>query len=955
LTIPAVHRDRATLPSGVPKRELPTPSTSHASSLATAGTTADGGPIGSSHWPHAGVTLGRYVLRRRIGIGGMGEVWAAHDVELDRDVAIKLVRARDAAAAGMQFERLAREARALARVSDPHVVQVYDVGTYSHEAIVHGVFVVMELVRGLSLDQWVSVRAPDPAQILDAFDAAARGLAAAHAAGLVHRDFKPSNVFVGDDGRVRVGDFGLARTAESSASVEAVPFDESRPRAIDDTVLGTLTRTGAMAGTPLYMAPEQHALDTIDARSDQYSFCVALWEASFGVRPFAGTAAELLAAKRVGPPSRPSAARPVPRAIEGVLRRGLATDPRRRWPDMTALLDALRRARGRNRKRMLATVAALAVVAAVGGLVALDEPHSQCPEIRPAALTSEQRELLQPHERAAAIADEYLAAIHRARLEVCERPPPERASALQCLRSAAVQAESTVDLIGQTARADLDIGALLGGLPVVERCLEAPTTSAPIERVEPAVQERLDDLGRGQTLVRGERFHDALEIAESVVAAIDDGRVDGRVLRTPAMHLRAKALDGMAVNERSQAALTDVYFAAVEQGDHDIAFDSARALAHGFAQRFALEDARRWMRHAETEAAHLPSSSETAIALATTHGAIAIGSSDFEAAEQYFRGALDVCPAATCSRRARLSLNLAETLERLDRIPEAAEAGREALDLLVSTYGAESPATIRARVEVVSVLRQLSRMDEAEAELAIAEPLIEKWLGPYDTVRPVAFALRGHLASSRGDVTAMIAAYEDAMAAMDPADTEDEMRFVPHLNDLANAYHAAGRATEALATLVRAHEITMRAAPKSFEHGVIQTSLGGLRAQLGDPEGGARDLTEAIALLQPMLGPAHDVVMRARHNLGAALKEAGRTRDAEVVLARLHDDLRDAPPASEGRVGTALALAACREELGDLAGARAAISTLDGVVLDDPRSVEQLEKLRARLFPRRAR
>ncbi len=940
-----------TLRFEVVNRGPTSPSISRASQ-ATAGTTAQGGEPGSSHWPHAGVALGRYVLRRRIGVGGMGEVWAAHDDELDRDVAIKLVRARDAAAAGVQFERLAREARALARVSDPHVVQVYDVGTYSHEAIVHGVFVVMELVRGLSLDQWIAVRTPEPAQILDAFDAAGRGLAAAHAAGLVHRDFKPSNVLVGDDGRVRVGDFGLARSAESSESVDAVALDDSRPRPIDETVLGTLTRTGAMAGTPLYMAPEQHVRGAIDARSDQYAFCVALWEASFGVRPFASDAAALFAAKQAGPPARPSSGRAVPRAIESVLRRGLASDPRRRWTDMAALVDALRRARGRGRPRVLAAIGALAIAGTAAALFVLERPSAPCPEIHPSALTAEQRELLQPHERAAAIADEYLATIHRARLDVCERAPPERAGALQCLRGAAVQVETTVDLVGRSARADVDIATLLGGLPDVAQCLVASPASVQLERVDPAVQERLDDLGRGQALIRGDRFHEALELADSVLAAIDDGRVDGRPLHTRAMYLRAKALDGLGVNERSQTAFTDAYFEAVENGDHDVAFGSARSLAHGYAQRFMLDDARRWMRHAETEAAHLPSSTETAIALATTHGAIAVGNSDFEAAVEDFRGALDVCPAATCSGRARLSLNLAEALERLDRIAEAEGPAREGLELLVSTYGAESPATIRARVELVSLLRMLGRLDEAEAELAVAEPLMERWLGPYDALRPIAFALRGHLASRRGDVAAMIAAYEAAMAAMDPADTEDEMRLVPHLNDLANAYHAAGRANEALATLVQAHEITARAAPKSFEYGVILASLGGLRAQLGDREGGVRDLKEAAAMLEPMVGPTHDAVMRARHNLGAALREGGQVREAEAVLQALLDDLRDAPPGGEGRVGTALALATCKEDLGDLAGARAVIATLDGAVIDDPAAAKRLETMRARLGPR---
>src|SRR3954453_18295126 len=153
-----------------------------------------------------GSAVGRYVVLERIGSGGMGVVYAAYDPELDRKVALKLLRPDRAGAVGEAALRLQREAQAIARLSDPHVVAVYDAGTLGEQ-----VFVAMEFVEGRTLREWLKAEPRSWSEILKAFLAAGRGLAAAHDAGLVHRDFKPDNVLLGGDGRVKVADFGLAR------------------------------------------------------------------------------------------------------------------------------------------------------------------------------------------------------------------------------------------------------------------------------------------------------------------------------------------------------------------------------------------------------------------------------------------------------------------------------------------------------------------------------------------------------------------------------------------------------------------------------------------------------------------------------------------------------------------------------------------------------------------------
>jgi WD40 repeat protein/predicted Ser/Thr protein kinase len=305
------------------------------------------------------------VVLRRIGAGGMGVVYAAYDNELERRLAIKLVhRAR---ARGDHQARVRREAQAMARLSHPNVVQVYEVGEHEQQ-----VFVAMEFVTGPTLAEWSKAQPPAPERwraVLDKYIEVGRGLAAAHAARLVHRDFKPANAIVGDDGRVRVLDFGIARAFESTGPVRgAEPAEESElddgeqePSDIDP--LSTpLTRTGALVGTPAYMSPEQFERGSVDARSDQFSFCVALYEAIYGERPFAGTTTPSLMFALISGDIRPAPARTeVPTWVRDVLVRGLASKPDARWPSMTELLDALARdpERARRRRRRTAVFVTL--------------------------------------------------------------------------------------------------------------------------------------------------------------------------------------------------------------------------------------------------------------------------------------------------------------------------------------------------------------------------------------------------------------------------------------------------------------------------------------------------------------------------------------------------------------------------------------------------------------------
>jgi WD40 repeat protein/predicted Ser/Thr protein kinase len=276
------------------------------------------------------VRIGRYDVIGRIGSGGMGVIYSAFDRALGRKVAVKLINPRGTNPEQARV-RLLREAKALARLSHPNIVHVYEVGTFED-----GVFVAMEFVEGTTLRRWQSLGDRPWRQVLAAYIAAGQGVAAGHEAGVVHRDFKPDNVLVRRDDEVRVIDFGLART-----QADPVPFE---PQGFDETTEGevALTKTGTLMGTPAYMAPEQFKGEPADARSDQFAFCIALYEALYGYRPFAGATVKRVATNvltgKVEPPPKYT---DVPEKVYRVLLRGLEVLPEDRYPDLKHLLDEL--------------------------------------------------------------------------------------------------------------------------------------------------------------------------------------------------------------------------------------------------------------------------------------------------------------------------------------------------------------------------------------------------------------------------------------------------------------------------------------------------------------------------------------------------------------------------------------------------------------------------------------
>jgi hypothetical protein len=435
--------------------------------------TATAGASGTAASEQPGGTLGRYRLERMLGEGGMGSVYAAFDPDLERRVALKVLR--DAASGDQARQRLLREARAMARLTHANVVTVHEVGSAGGRD-----YVAMELVDGETLAEWLRAEKRAEGEIVDMFRFAGRGLAAAHAAGLVHRDFKPHNVLRRRDGRICVTDFGLARGVETVSGLE-VTADIRAGATSTPSSLSGLTATGSVLGTPAYMAPEQWAGGTVGPPADQFAFCVALWEALTGERPFRGPTIEELKTEVARGAAALDTGK-LPRRLRSVLVRGLDPEPDKRWPSMDALLVHLARAERRPKVALFAVgsavVASAAIYIALGRGSAPVAAACEAPAIDPKELASTKF----PRQDVTAAFQRDLDAWRGVREHACAEPADKRAPKLACLDGVLARAK-TLELaaarVGSAASPDEMIAQLVDpavcNIAAPPRLVVAPT------------------------------------------------------------------------------------------------------------------------------------------------------------------------------------------------------------------------------------------------------------------------------------------------------------------------------------------------------------------------------------------------------------------------------------------------------------------------------------------------
>ncbi|HWB75561.1 MAG TPA: serine/threonine-protein kinase, partial [Nannocystaceae bacterium] len=571
--------------------------------------------------PHpAGSKVGRYLILERIGQGGMGVVYAAFDPELNRRVALKILHGSNSGPtrqSGSARARLLREAQAIARVTHPNVVSVFDVGTVDDS-----VFVAMEFVDGPTLTQWQADRR-DVAEVVGMYLQAARGLAAAHATGIVHRDFKPDNVLITSDAHARVLDFGLARTDPSVSGIDPMPDDDddvpSSSVSLDasDVLSSPLTMVGAVVGTPRFMAPEQHAGVSADARSDQFSFCVALYQALYRQDPYSASNLERLAlAKQLGQIRRPPPDIRLPVHIAAALTRGLATDPADRWPDMATLIDALERDPAAARRRVFFVLGVATLAAATAGAVVhFAGRGAECEDGSLAGTWDDARRdrvvaslsaVQVPYaQRAAATVrqglDAYAQSWITMQRDACEatRRRGEQSEALfdrrmRCLEQRRGALAAVVDVL---AEADADVAQravqAVGSLPAIESCGNVEFLLAAIEpppaELAIAVAAVRERLAQAAALSAASRTKAAAEI---VRAAVGEAQQIGYApLRAEALVRQGGIEELLGDYAQSEARLHDSLEVAVASRHDEIAAQASSTLASVVGDRLA--------RHAE--------------------------------------------------------------------------------------------------------------------------------------------------------------------------------------------------------------------------------------------------------------------------------------------------------------------------------------------------------------------
>ena len=769
----------------------------------------------------------------QLGAGGMGVVYAAYDPELDRKVAVKLLHPRLAGSVEGERARgrLLREAQALARLSHPNVVAVYDVGTYQEQ-----VFIAMEFVRGASLAAWLRVRPRRTAEVLAVFQDAGRGLAAAHREGLVHGDFKPENVLIGDDGRVRVVDFGL-----SFAQDAGVPEDEDadEDEVFEDEGARAGRRRGFLRGTPAYLSPEQFQGEPGTARADQFSFCVSLFEGLYGERPFAGDDLSSLARTIcVGeiPPEPPG--RRLPGWLRRVVLRGLSTQASARFATMDELLAALARDPTRRRRRIVAGVALAAALAgaayvyrwylvrayearqglcaaASSRLAGVWDPDRR-DRVRAAILATAVPYAADAAERVELGLDRVAAAWVDMHTEACEATHlrGEQSTALLDLRMACLQRRlaEVGSLVEVLMDADAEVveraAEAVARLPGLGTCADAAALLAGATSRTPAQTEALarvrDTLARARALELTARHAAGLAIVDGAEAEAR-GLGDRGLLAEVA--LQRGSLQASAADPAALVTLTEAFFTAESTAAEGITAHAAIELAHEAVRRVDLTAAAAWLRHAEAFLRRLgdagaPELVTLRISFLNVRGTMRAHAGEHAAAEEAYREALAL--ASGVHRRADLHNNLGNVLVRRGAYDAAAAELERAVSLYRDSVGSRHPSLGIALNNLAEVSTRRRDWQAARSAYTQAGAILRDALGADHPNVGVVDNNLGDVALRLGELAAAAEHYTRARQVLARALGEDAAPLAYPLTGIGEVYLAQARPDEARQTLERA-------------------------------------------------------------------------------------------------------------------------------------------------------
>ncbi|WP_224367132.1 serine/threonine-protein kinase [Hyalangium versicolor] len=880
---------------------------------------------------------GRYTVLDKLGQGGMGVVVAAYDSRLDRRVALKLLR-RSLKGEGTEGEesRLVREAQAMARLSHPHVVAVYDAGTLEDGSL----FIAMEYIQGRTLRRWKGQEPRTWRQVLEAYVSAGRGLAAAHAAGLIHRDFKADNVLVGEDGRVRVTDFGLARTQGALDSGNKAPTPErqapivsSEPQLPTDLTVtarpsgswsSVLTLPGMFMGTPAYMAPELFRSCPADVRSDLFAFCASLYEALFGQLPFRGsTPTELTRAQLEGKVVTPPESSEVPEWVTRTVLWGLQPDPQKRPASMEPLLAALgddpeQRRRSRLRSAGVALAIGGLATLAVLGWVRKEAPATGCSQVgrqlsgiwdsgvqeqmRKAMLGTELPYAADTFTRVASVLEGYTASWVKQRTEVCELIHQEasRTQSLAvrreyCLERRRSQMRALTELLARGPDKELLPRAVqvAQSLPPLEYCADAKALMAAVPPPEdPALRAKADalqqDLDKVETLLDTGKYKEGLSRADELLRQAE--ALGYAPLHARALFLGALSRDG--------------------SGDYKAAEEMARqAIVTGARAKDPLVVARasgllyflvgyREARH--SDAALLQLGMEAAVELAdddliranacNSEGIILTDLGRYEEARQKYECAL--------SRREKVLgpdhplmtpplNNLGNVLDEMGRYEEAVRVHERVLAIREKALGPQHPDLASALGNLGNALTSLGRYDEALPRHERALAVREQALGADHPLVANSLINLSNTLLTLGRYDEALKQSERALALQEKSLGPEHPRLASSLTGLGVVLEELGRYGEARQMYERALAIEQKGqGTDESDQADPLSGLGRVAEASGRYEEARRLHERALALREKALGPEHPSVASSLDELGSALTDLGRYDEAARAVER---------------------------------------------------------------------
>lgn len=900
--------------------------------------------------------LARYVILDIVGQGAMGTVYAAYDPTLDRKVAVKLLRKQDGdtALAEVRNARLVREAQSLAKISHANVVAVHDVVLVDSE-----VLIAMEFVEGENLRAWLT-RSPRPwSEVITVFRQAGEGLAAAHRAGLVHRDFKLDNVLVAKDGRVKVIDFGLALS-----ELSPVVFGENRA---EDLPLAKtqLTRTGMLLGTPAFMAPEQIRAQTANARSDQFSFCVALYQALFGKRPFEGrTVSELLASIEADDLAKRMPTQ-VPRWVRQAVLRGLRPEPRDRFASMEEVLAAIGRVRGRRNRRLIAAGLVSLVFAGTGAVwkvsntSSLVAPEERCEqaskgfekawfEKRSGAIREKFESSGLPaagegFDRFAKLIETYGEKWKTSRRSACEATYVDRTQSealfdrrMLCLD----QARNQVAALTQVVATEVELGGgwlmktllAAGDLPPLSRCSNLELLMQAASIPEDAIA-REQILALRQTLALADaqkqlgRFQPALEIAKGAVAnarqlAFKPVLVEG-LLRLGTL----SALSGK-VDEGEDVLYEAIVVANAAHADELAAEGWIELMGVAVAEE-RVREGLAWAKAAEAAMERIPPAPHYEIRWLRFLGALHRSSGDLDAAETSYQRALEVAEGLKGDQNfyiAAITNSWATVTMSRGHYREASAMLTNSLSLYEEIFGAKHPSVVLVLGNLGNVMLHTQDLDRATEYFQRALRIADEVLRADHPVKAVLREGLGNALRDQGRFRESIQEHENALRIRRQVLGGSHQLVARSIDNIAGSLRGLGKLDEAIAKQEQA--LALSEENLSPDSPAVARLLGNLgetlvmRGMRGDYQRAQPLLVRALDIRERIFDAKHRNVAKSLHNLGDLFRHQGDAGRALPLLERAVSILENAESEEALLAEASFSLARAAWELGERSRAR---------------------------------